>query len=230
MRIERQSFSLPIENHDEKNLSKQIRKHGVLFGGGSKRALIVGCSGCGKTNVMLALLEHPNGIRFENVYVYSKSLQQPKYVYLRHLLKPLKEIGYFEYENDENIILPQDIKPNSVIIFDDISCQNQSVVRDYFTQGRHKNTDCFFIFQGYSSILKRLIRENANLLILFKQDLMSLKHIYNDHCMMDMSFEQFKDICNYCWKEPYSFLVIDKDSDLNSGRYRKKFDNFIIIE
>lgn len=229
MRIVKQYFSLPITNHDEKSFVSQIRKHGDLFCGGSKRGLIVGCSGSGKTNVMLTLLEHPNGLRFENVYLYSKSLQQPKYEYLRNLMKPLKEIGFFEYDNDENIIPPNEIKPNSVIIFDDIPCQNQSIIRDYFTLGRHKNTDCFFIFQGYSSILKRLIRENTNLLILFKQDTMSIKHIYNDHCMMDMTFDQFKDICSHCWKEPYDFLVIDKDCELNSGRYRKQFDYFIYI-
>lgn len=229
MRIEKQIHSLPVKNHDELNLYKPFKKHGDLFCGGSKRCLIVGCSGSGKTNAMLALLEHPNGIRFENVYLYSMSLKQPKYEYLSKLLSPIKEIGYFEYDSDENIIPPQDIKPNSVIIFDDIPCRNQSIIRDYFTLGRHKNTDCFFIFQGYSSILKRLIRENANLLILFKQDCMSLKHLYNDHCMMDMSFQQFKDICTHCWKDPYGFIVIDKDCEVNSGRYRKNFDSFIYL-
>lgn len=229
MKIEKQKFSLPIKNHDEKVSHKQFRKHGALFGGGSKRGLIVGCSGSGKTNVMLTLLEHPNGIRFENVYIYSKSLDQPKYKYLRQLLEPMKEIGYFEYDNDENVISPHKIKPNSVIIFDDIPCHNQSIIRDYFTHGRHTNTDCFFIFQGYSSILKQLIRENSNLLILFKQDSSSLKHIYNDHCMIDMTFDQFKNICAKCWKEPYGFLVIDKDCQLNNGRYRNKFDSYIYI-
>lgn len=226
MIIEKKYFSLPVKNHEEK---ETLKKHGNLFGGDSKRALIVGCSGSGKTNAMLALLEHPNGIRFENVYLYSKSLHQPKYEYLRKLMQPIKEVGYFEFENDEDIIPPHEIKKNSVIIFDDISCQHQKIIRDYFTFGRHKNTDCFFIFQGYSSILKRLIRENANLLILFKQDFTSLKHIYNDHCLMDMTFDQFKNLCSHCWAKPFGFLVIDKDCDLNNGRYRKNFDTFIYL-
>lgn len=227
MRIEKQTFSLPIKNHDISN--KQFNKHGNLFSGSSKRCLLVGASGSGKTSCILTLLEHPNGIRFENVYIYSKSLHQPKYEYLRSLLQPIKEIGFYEYDKEESIVSPHNIKPNSVIIFDDIPCQNQNIIRDYFTFGRHKNTDCFFIFQGYSSILKRLIRENANLLILFKQDYTSLKHIYNDHCMMDMTFDQFKKLCAHCWKEEYGFVVIDKDCELNSGRYRQKFDSFIYL-
>lgn len=33
----------------------------------------------------------------------------------------MEEIGYFEYVNDKLIVSPQDIKQNSVIIFDDAS-------------------------------------------------------------------------------------------------------------
>jgi len=49
------------------------RKHGVMLPS-TIRAI-----NCGKTNVLINLLESPHGVRFENVYVYSKSLQQPKY-------------------------------------------------------------------------------------------------------------------------------------------------------
>jgi len=39
------------------------------------RAIVCGPSNCGKTNVLISLLESPHGVHFENVYVYSKSLQ-----------------------------------------------------------------------------------------------------------------------------------------------------------
>jgi predicted ATP-binding protein involved in virulence len=68
MRIEKQSFSVNIRDHD---LSvNNFRKHGNLFAGNSKRGLIIGPSGCGKTNVIISLIEDPNGLRFENVYIY----------------------------------------------------------------------------------------------------------------------------------------------------------------
>lgn len=227
MQFEKQTFSLPIKNHDlEKNI---FRKHGVLFKGSSKRGLVVGPSGCGKTNVIIALLTCENGLRFENVYIYSKSLYQPKYEYLRKLLGCIREIGYFESSSEENIVTPTDIKPNSVVVFDDIVCCNQNVIRDYFCFGRHKNTDCFYLSQTYSAVPKQLIRDNANLLIIFRQDGTNLKHIYDDHVHTDMSYHQFKDLCSLCWKCEYDFVVIDKDCDLKSGRYRNKFDNFIIF-
>lgn len=228
MRIEKQNVSLSVKNYDKAASVKSFQKHGDLLRN-SKRCLVVGRSGSGKTNLILSLLEHPEGLRFENIYIYSKSLHQPKYEYLRRLLKPLKEIEYNEYDNEEAIVPPFDIKPNSVIIFDDIPCRNQNIIRDYFTFGRHKNTDCFFLFQGYSSIIKQLLRENSNFLILFEQDLTSLKHIYNDHCMIDMSFDEFKKLCSLCWKEDFGFVVIDKDRDINEGKYRKNFDSFIYL-
>ena len=47
------------------------------------KAVICGPSNCGKTQSMrLSLLLSKNGLRFENVYVFSKSLNQPKYVFL----------------------------------------------------------------------------------------------------------------------------------------------------
>lgn len=143
MKVEKLSVSLPITNHDE--FGDNYNKHGPLFGGCSKRALIVGASGCGKTTVLITLLEHPNGLRFENVYLYSKSLHQPKYEYLRKLLKPINEIGYFEYNHGEDVVLPQDIRCNSVIIFDDVVCCNQDIIRQHFSFGRHKNLSLIHI-------------------------------------------------------------------------------------
>ena len=64
---------------------------------------------------------------------------------------------------------------------------------------------------------------------LFKQDDTNLKHIYDDHVNGDMSFLQFKELCGICWQTDYDFVVIDKDSTLITGRYRKNFDNFIHI-
>lgn len=227
MRVVKQSVSLPISNHDF-DTSVQSKRHGPLLPS-SIRSIIAGPSNCGKTNVIIGLIENTNGLRFENVYVFSKSLNQPKYLYLEHLLKPIKGMGYYPCQNYERIVSPNEAKPNSIFIFDDIACDKQAVIREYFSMGRHKSVDCFYLCQTYSHIPKHLIRDNANLIILFKQDELNLKHVYADHVNTDMSFDKFKDLCGQCWKEKYGFLVIDKDSDLNNGRYRKYFDHFIFL-
>ena len=66
---------------------KQEKGHGYLLPN-TVRAIVCGSSNCGKTNAVLALITEPNGLRFENIYVYSKSLNQPKYVLLKKLLEP----------------------------------------------------------------------------------------------------------------------------------------------
>ena len=106
---------------------------------------------------------------------------------------------------------PQNAKPYSVFIFDDVSCENQNMIMKYFCMGRHNNIDSIYIGQTYSKIPKQLIRDNVNLLILFKQDDTNLKHIYNDHVGTDMAYEKFKRVCCSAWKDKYGFLVIDKE-------------------
>lgn len=226
MKIEKQGTVLPIINHDTVTEKSNFQKHGILFGGESKRGLMVGSSGCGKTNVMLSLLEHPNGLRFENVYIFSKSLYQPKYEFLRKLLKPLP-IGYFEFNDGDAVLSPEAIRPHSVIIFDDVASCDQSIIKSYFCFGRHRHTDCFYLCQTYSAIPKQLLRDNANLIVIFQQDMTNLKHIYEDHVNVDMTFQGFKNLCALCWRDRYGFVVIDKDCAIGSGRYRKGFDTFI---
>lgn len=120
-------------------------------------------------------------------------------------------------------------KKNSIFIFDDVACGKQDNIRAYFCMGRHNDIDSFYLCQTYSHIPKHLIRDNANFLIIFKQDDMNLKHIFRDHVNIDMTFQKFADICHNCWFNRFGFLVLDKDKSINNGRYRKGFDEFIVI-
>ncbi|KYM97335.1 hypothetical protein ALC62_11979 [Cyphomyrmex costatus] len=228
MRFVHQSQSIKVTNFDGKvQTNKEMRKHGNMLPS-SIRAIICGPSNCGKKNVLISLLESPNGVRFENVYVYSKSLQQPKYRYLENLLAPIEEINYFTFSNNSEIIPPSEGLPNSIFIFDDVACDKKDAIRDYFAMGRHANVDCFYLCQTYAKIPKHLIRNNANLLILFKQNGTNLKRVYNDHVNTDMPYEDFCDLCRKCWQQKYGFLVIDKDSALANGRYRKGYNDFAV--
>ncbi|XP_011698121.1 PREDICTED: uncharacterized protein LOC105456047 [Wasmannia auropunctata] len=125
----------------------------------SIRGIICGPSNCGKTNVLISLLESPHGVRFENVYIYSKSLQQPKYQYLESILSPIEEIGYFTFSNNSDVVPPNEALPNSIFVFDDVACDKQDVIREYFAMGRHAHVDCFYLCQTIPIVylLTRLI-------------------------------------------------------------------------
>lgn len=99
MRFIKQDIKLKVDNIDplslcNSDIEKSPPRHGLLFPN-SIRALIVGQSGCGKTNLIFTLLVHENGIKFENVYIYSKTLQQAKYIMLDKILCDVPGINFF---------------------------------------------------------------------------------------------------------------------------------------
>lgn len=225
MKLVKQTPSLEVTNLNV-DTKKQNVRHSKLLPD-TIRCIICGPSNCGKTNVMISLLLHENGLKFRNVYLYSKTAFQPKYCFLENVLKRVDGVKLFKFNEHDEVIVPQDALPNSIIIFDDVVCDRQSIIRNYFTMGRHNNIDCFYLSQTYSKIPKQLVRDNANFLIIFKQDNTNLKHIYNEHVNTDMTWLFFKNICSEIWKDQHNFLIIDKDRPIAQGRYRKKFDIFI---
>lgn len=150
MRFIKQQDSLPIKKIVGK--SDNLRqKHGPLLPN-NIRSIIAGPSNCGKTNLMIGLLGHENGLKFENVYIYSKSLYQLKYQYLQTVLNPIKGIGFYTFPDNHDVIPPEKAKINSVFIFDDVACGQQDNIRAYFSMGRHNDVDSFYLCHIYQSI------------------------------------------------------------------------------
>lgn len=229
MKFIKQFDNFSIVNID-KFISPQLKgrnRHGNLLPD-SIRCIICGPSNCGKTNVMLNLLFSPEGLYFENIYLFSKSLNQSKYMFLQNVLEGIPEIGYFPFSENDQVPFPSEILKHSIVIFDDVASQKQNNIRNYFSMGRHNHADSFYMCQTYSYIPKQLIRDNTNFLIVFKQDNRNLTHIYNDHVNMDMGIKQFREVCKKTWSSGENkFIVIDKNRDLGEGRYREGFDVFI---
>lgn len=229
MKFIEHEVKLAVDNVDPPTVFNKTSRHGSLFPN-TIRALVVGPSGCGKTNLIYTLLTNVNGIRFHNVYIYSKTLDQPKYRMLCDILKNIDGIKLFTFHDNDKVIAPEKALPNSVFIFDDIICENQNIVRSYFSRGRHNQIDVCYLAQSFARIPKQLIRDNSNLIILFKQDETNLKHVYYDHCSSDMSFSEFKNFCTTCWtRGRFEFVVISKESERDRGRYRHGFHTFVII-
>jgi len=134
MRFVRQPLTIRFINCDDRlrkmGDNAEKRKHGAMLPS-TIRAIICGTSNCGKTNVLISLLESPHVVRFENVYVYSKSLQQPKYQYLENLLSSIDDIDYFTFSNNSDVVPRSDARPNSIFIFDDVACDKQDTVREF---------------------------------------------------------------------------------------------------
>ena len=58
----------------------------------------------------------------------------------------IDEIGYFTFSNKSDVVPSSEARPNSIFIFNDVTCDNQeSCAREYFSMGRHANVDCFYL-------------------------------------------------------------------------------------
>lgn len=228
-KIEEQDRKLPIDNSVFESSDERLI-HGPLFPS-SIRGLIIGKSGCGKTNLMITLLHHPNGLRYQNVYIVSKSLFQKKYENLKKAFDMVPEIGFYTFTACDDLENPENCKKNSVVIFDDISATNEGneKLRKFFSMSRHKGISCFLLCQSYSRVSKSLIRDNANFIIVFNQDALNTKHIYDDHLSTDLDFKTFQNICAYAWSKPYGFLIIDTEKSIYKGKLRSSFHHFITL-
>ena len=133
-------------------------------------------------------------------------------------------------ENVEEIPDPSefDIKRKNVLVLDDVLLGPQNKIEDMYTRGRHNGVDTFYIAQNYFKLPRQTVRENANFIVLFAQDMKNLNHIYHDHCSGDgISCQQFHAFCNGVWKSgKHSYVVLDLGRDVNDGKYRRGLKDF----
>ena len=134
------------------------------------------------------------------------------------------------YESAEDVPDPHDLSSENknLMIFDDLLLEKQNKCEAYYIRGRHSNVDCFYLSQNYFKLPRQTIRENANFICLFQQDLKNINHIYNDHVSQDMTKEEFGKLCKSAWEKPHGFVVIDLTSKKYNGKYSSGFDTFYI--
>ena len=77
----------------------------------SFRMLIVGSSGCGKTNLLFNMLLIPKYLDYDNLIIFSKTINQPEYQLLYHGLK-----NNLSKQSIINIFKNQDSFPNEMTI------------------------------------------------------------------------------------------------------------------
>ena len=147
-------------------------------------------------------------------------------------MRGLGKIDSYFFENSEEVPDPKELNPEdkNLMVFDDLLLEKQGECEKYYARGRHSNVDCFYLSQNYFKLPRQTIRENANFICLFRQDLKNASHIYGDHASSDLKPEEFREMCKTIWKNPHNFLVIDLTRDKDFGKYRKCFEEFYLSE
>ena len=171
----------------------------------SIRGIIVGKSGRGKMTLLLTLLLRPGWLDYDNLCVFGKSFFSTRIS------------NTFETASDIPDPRELDSEEKNLMIFDDLHLEKQNKCECYYIRGRHSNVDCFYLSQNYFKLPRQTIRENANVICLFPQNLKNINHIYNNHVGEDMSKEEFRKFCCKCWEKPHGFTVIDLTGKKDAG-------------
>ena len=165
------------------------------------RHVIIGTSNVGKTYYMLKVLEKIGGQR--PIHIITRSPNQ----YPNH--------------KTSNEIKPINKYKGSIVIFDDmLGAKNSSQIDELFTRGRHEDLNVYYISQSYFGLPRQSIRNNSDILILFKQTLRDVQSRYYDIGAYDMKYDEFKEMCHKAWDEKYNYLYIDMTKNKNEGKYR----------
>ena len=165
------------------------------------RHVIIGPSNVGKTYYMLKVLEKIDNQR--PIHIITRSPNQ-----------------YPNYKTN-NEIKPINKYKGSVVIFDDmLGAKNSSQIDEFFTRGRHEDLDVYYISQSYFALPRQSIRNNSDILILFRQTLRDVQSMYYDIGAYDMKYDEFKEMCHKAWDEKYNYLCIDVTKNKNDGKYR----------
>ena len=161
------------------------------------RTLIVGPSFCGKTHSLLNKLRL---IRLEDpekqIRIITRSPEQYEDVEL-HIEQGI--------EVEENVGDLEEYR-GCCVVFDDMLDSNQKLIDPFFTRGRHKSCDVYYLCQSYFDAPKKTVRNNSNIIILFQQTVKDVEHIHKDISGFDMSYEVFKSLCREAWNEKFNFF------------------------
>lgn len=189
------------------------------------RLLILGPTGCGKTNLLINLIDN---ISHDKLIIYSRHLDQPLY---RAFIEKGKHENISMSSDIDNVLNPDDLdtEKQNLYIFDDfMTSKDQNDIVDVFVRGRHANCSCIYITQCYFPVHKN-IRLNCNYFVIFKIDSKrELLELQKDHAI-NIGKDDFLKLYMHAVSEPYSFFVIDKRTNFPPLSYRRRFDGLSSI-
>ena len=145
-------------------------------------------------------------------------------------IRDKSDVVYNFYQSAEDVSDPRELnsEKKKLVVFDDLLLEKQNTCESYYVRGRHSNVDCFYLAQNYFLLPRQTIRENANFICLFPQDLKNLNDIFEDHVGSDMTKEEFRQLCKAAWEKQHGFVIIDLSSKKRNGKYRSGLNEFYI--
>jgi len=166
---------------------------------------------------------------------YEEELKYHK-VYKKHMKEKDLTVEEETLLQTEDYRKPQKvIRPRHICCFDD--CQSSSIysnagqgnaLHNLTIKHRHVPVTLFFLVQAWSGLPKTL-RLNTVVFSLFPtSNRKELQWIY-EHFATKIPFEVFEQVFDYATSEKHSFLMIDTNPKREKMRFRKSFNELIIV-
>ena len=173
--------------------------------------IIIGQTGCSKTNLLF------------NILTLNPVFQKEPEAKYNFLIKKFPQDIKIFYQNDEydlDKLIKGDFQ--TCCIFDDQLTDNKNI-SDWFIRSRKKNCSNFFLAHSYFKMSKTL-RLNVNYIILFKIPKNQLTHIYNDQ-PINIDRELFYKIISELNK--YENIIIDLKTPIDKFQIRKNLNEIL---
>jgi ABC-type lipoprotein export system ATPase subunit len=92
---------MEILDYSKEYIVPSCRPHSPIF---PKNifAIIAGSTGGGKTNLLINLLRKAKLLNYDHLYIYSSTLHQPAYEYLRQFYLDLEKLIYDKKKNSKD--------------------------------------------------------------------------------------------------------------------------------
>ena len=200
------------------------------------RFLICGSSGSGKSNMLMNLIL--KYLHYDRIYLYAKSLNQSKYQYLADKIEELcdeKDMNcssfFFASDNLDEVVPISDLDSTkqNLVIFDDVLLEkNQSIIKEYFVRSRHANCSVIYLSQSYFNT-PQIIRLNCNYFAIYDTTGQNLISLTKEHGG-SLTPEEFKKLFREAVSTPSSFFLIDKKTKIKKLRYRRNFDEVLVLD
>lgn len=202
---------------DDAEASASVNHEYPFMPAGCFTMLMAGPRGSGKTNTLCTMLADTL-VNYDCLYVYAKNLQQPKLQKLQAYFEEMgnhpdwiKKAGHTDkpaYFSSSSIMPLSSLTENldKVVVFDDFleaGKEEQRIISEYFTQGRHKRCSVIYLSQSYYRTPKD-VRLNCTHFCIF--GIPSSRERLSILRDLGVSKEQYNAATAKC----YDFLYIDK--------------------
>ena len=242
-----------IETNKDCIIQRPLMEAGIIPRGYSNLTIMSGSIGSGKTNCLINMLINPlmygkdkTGKTFyDQLFIFSNSNDDAYETLIdKGVLKP-EHIKHLPEPEDLKLVLDKQklaIKqagkdlskiPITFLVFDDIIDAKKFITSKEFKlcaiRPRQLYLTVFILVQHFNAI-PRIIRLQAQNLILFRGNNLESEIYYENYCPAGLNKKGFYDLLNKAWKpeenDKYPFLHINRRLP-NNVRFRRNFNTIL---